>query len=233
MTTATDDLSRAFGNLSVDEPVSSQDIEFFEKKGIELVYHFTDISNVRSIKQHGLFSTMEQRRRKMSVRSGGNRLSRDLDSRRHLDDYVRFSIVPVHPMLLNCIEDRRIPNPVILAFPIKELLAGNDVKFCAVNATKTNAKVCKTAKEAFDFLKLKALVNMSRTPFAIAEEDRKYLQAEILIKKVVKVKPVKEMDVLDLTLSFGKYQGHTFRTILFKHFSYFRWMLLNNYRVKR
>lgn len=64
-----------------------------EQHCITSLYHFTDRSNLQSIKQHGaLFSWhhCETNSIKIPV-PGGNQLSRDLDTRKGLQDFVRVS----------------------------------------------------------------------------------------------------------------------------------------------
>ena len=57
------------------------------------MYHFTDRANIPSIKKHGgpySWYTCEQKSIEIKM-PGGNQLSRDLDLRYNLHDYVRLS----------------------------------------------------------------------------------------------------------------------------------------------
>lgn len=71
-----------------------------ETNGIKCFYHFTDRSNLPSIKDNGgLFSwfTCEKKRIKIE-HPGGDPDSRIYDSRYNLQDYVRLSFCNDHPM---------------------------------------------------------------------------------------------------------------------------------------
>lgn len=76
-------------------------------------YHFTDASNLVSIKKHGLLSWKELNRRELEVNApGGNELSHREDARTGVDAYVHLCLKPDHPMEIYCLEDGRIEELV-------------------------------------------------------------------------------------------------------------------------
>ena len=83
---------------------------------ITKLYHFTDRDNLESIiKNGGLYSWMDCDRKGIKInKPGGSLESRQLDSSRKLEDYVRVSFTTQHPMMYVAMKDGRISNPVIL-----------------------------------------------------------------------------------------------------------------------
>ncbi|GEM_PF-1742536 len=83
---------------------------------IDYLYHFTDKSNVSSIFEHGgLYSWKSCLKNGIRItRPGGNSLSRELDSRKNLDDYIHLAFNQEHPMLFVAKNEGRISNPEIL-----------------------------------------------------------------------------------------------------------------------
>lgn len=77
------------------------------ENGITYLYHFTDQRNLASIKLHGgLFSWKYCDEHNIRIPlPGGDRVSRDLDSRYGLQDYVRLSFCNDHPMAWNLKEN--------------------------------------------------------------------------------------------------------------------------------
>lgn len=72
------------------------------------LYHFTDESNLQSILKHGLLSWYQLDRLGLSYNPGSNDLSRYLDSRKNLEDYVRLCLNTSHPMMWFCLYNGRI-----------------------------------------------------------------------------------------------------------------------------
>jgi hypothetical protein len=62
------------------------------------LYHFTDPSNIPSIRQYGLLSWFQLLRRGIKHIPASNDTSRSLDQRKNLEDYVRLCLQPAHPM---------------------------------------------------------------------------------------------------------------------------------------
>ena len=100
------------------------------------LYHFTDFDNLESIiKNGGLYSWMDCERKGIKIaKPGGGNLSRQLDSGRNLEDYVRVSFTTQHPMMYVAMKDGRISNPVILEID-PEVIYWKDSCYSNMNAT--------------------------------------------------------------------------------------------------
>ncbi|MCC7454968.1 MAG: DUF4433 domain-containing protein [Crocinitomix sp.] len=108
--------------------------------GIEYLYHFTDITNIDSIKQaQGLYSWAFSDLHKIAIlRPGGDELSRNLDKRKGVENYVRLSFCKNHPMEYVAKKEGRIKNSVKLLCDT-ELIYHVGTKYCNMNATKNEA----------------------------------------------------------------------------------------------
>jgi hypothetical protein len=152
------------------------------KKGVKL-YHFTDRSNIRIIKeQKGLYSWDSLERRGIQVPyPGGNDLSRRLDLGKNLHDYVRVCLHPNHPMKYIACKEGRIPNPTILEIDPEVLLWATTL-YSNVNAAAGNANIGSTFTQfsQIDF----DLCNSGKWT---CEREKHYFQAEILIKKFLPI----------------------------------------------
>ena len=75
--------------------------QIIKENNISALYHFTDMSNIDSIKQNGgLFSWQYMENNNISIsKPGGDGFSRQLDKRKGLQDYVRLSFTKNHPMM--------------------------------------------------------------------------------------------------------------------------------------
>lgn len=90
--------------------------EILKRYGISRFYHFTDLSNVRSIVEHGgLISWGECKNKGIQIPCpSSSSLSRNIDLTYGLQYYVRISICKHHPMMYYALSEGRIYNPVIL-----------------------------------------------------------------------------------------------------------------------
>ena len=107
-----------------------------DEQKIAKLYHFTDRDNLESIiKNGGLYSWMDCERKGIKiVKPGGGSLSRQLDSGRNLEDYVRVSFTTQHPMMFVAMKDGRISNPVVLEID-PEVILWKGTCYSDMNAT--------------------------------------------------------------------------------------------------
>ena|SRR6266403_4437530 len=79
-------------------------------------YHFTDKKNLPLIREHGLLSTGELRRRGLlpSVKTGGDANSLNSDNSKGTDAYVCLCLTRSHPMAHVAMTDERKLDPVYL-----------------------------------------------------------------------------------------------------------------------
>ena len=71
-----------------------------DQQGIKKLYHFTDRDNLESIiKNGGLYSWMDCEHKGIKIaKPGGGSTSRQLDSGRNLENYVRVSFTTTFPI---------------------------------------------------------------------------------------------------------------------------------------
>jgi hypothetical protein len=80
-----------------------------KKYGIDHLWHFTDTTNIPSIKKNGLLSLSALKASKITPSApGGNKWSHDADERSGLDAYVHLAFSKDHPMLHAAQQDGRI-----------------------------------------------------------------------------------------------------------------------------
>ncbi|MDR1527274.1 MAG: DarT ssDNA thymidine ADP-ribosyltransferase family protein [Dysgonamonadaceae bacterium] len=105
-----------------------------QQNDITTLYHFTDSANIISIKKHGgLFSWSYCDRTGIDIPySGGDTMSRQLDMRYNLQDYVRVSFCDDHPMKFRLECDGR--NIVLLRINI-DVAYFEQTQFSDMNAT--------------------------------------------------------------------------------------------------
>ncbi len=116
--------------------------QIIEEKGITYLYHFTDRDNLKSIIENGgLYSWADCEAKNIHIaKPGGDDLSRSLDRRDGLQNFVRVSFTQNHPMMYIAINQDRISNPVILKIS-PEVIYWQNNKFSDRNATRNGANV--------------------------------------------------------------------------------------------
>lgn len=107
------------------------------------LYHFTDERNLKSILEHGLLSWYQLDKLGLSSHPGSNDLSRYLDSRKNLGDYVRLCLNTSHPMMWFCLYQGRISrvkwlkiSPVVWTFSENLYSDTNAASNCATINSK-------------------------------------------------------------------------------------------------
>ena len=63
------------------------------------LFHFTDASNLESIRKNGLLTWKKLDEMKIAAKMNSSELSHKLDSRKGLADFVRLSFCKKHPMM--------------------------------------------------------------------------------------------------------------------------------------
>lgn len=151
-----------------------------DKYNITKLYHFTDRENLESIIENGgLYSWADCESKGIQIkRPGGGLLSRELDSDKNLQSYVRISFTRNHPMMYVAMNDGRIVNPVILEID-PSILSQPTSLFSDRNANKKYAQI---GNEFEDFYRIHFSTVTEKTHFNLSEDEKPYYQAEILIK---------------------------------------------------
>lgn len=186
-------------------PNSAEFLNVLKKYGITKLYHFTDRDNLDSIVANGgLYSWADCAAKGISIsKPGGSLQSRSLDSRDGLQNFVRVSFTPQHPMMYVAMNDGRISNPIILEIDINVIIE-ESTKFANMNATKNGANV---GGSFDDFNKIHFSTFKSRTHFDLPEEDQKYFQAEVLVKNHIPLSAI--LNLSSFGYSPNKIVNHT------------------------
>lgn len=165
-----------------------------EENKITSLYHFTDRSNLKSIKQYGaLFSWHHCITNNISIPvPGGNQLSRDLDTRKGLQDFVRASFTRNHPMMY--VYPIRNRDNIILELDV-EIIYWKGTRFANMNATRNNVNVGDTFD---DFNQLRFDLFKYPNHFRLSEVDRPYYQGEILVPTKIPLKFIKNLEEIAL-----------------------------------
>ncbi|WP_297066796.1 DarT ssDNA thymidine ADP-ribosyltransferase family protein [uncultured Duncaniella sp.] len=157
--------------------------ELLDKHGINKLYHFTDRDNLQSIIENGgLYSWADCESKGITIpKPGGGDLSRSLDRRDNLQNYVRVSFVDEHPMMFVAMDDDRITNPVILEID-PEVIFDENTKFADRNATRNGANV---GGSLDDFKNIHFDSVKADDYFDLDEEEQPFYQAEVLVKNFI------------------------------------------------
>lgn len=159
---------------------------FLKEKKITKFYHFTDRRNLENIKRMGGLHSWEylfNSNNKESVIFGSNEMSRNIDKRYNLQNYVRLSFCKEHPMMFVAIKEGRIQNPVILEIDIRVAILNNTL-FSNMNATDNHHK---KGGKLEDLKNIKFDV-FQKNYFELDDLDKKYYQAEVLVEKFIPLK---------------------------------------------
>ncbi len=143
------------------------------------LYHFTDKSNIDSIKKYGLLSNAQIVNLSLKPKYSSSKESRDLDSKMGLGNYVRLSFVKHHPMMYTSMTAYGL-KPIILEInPLISLMP--KVYFSDRNVLKKGAQIGGSAsdlnKVRFD------IVNSNTAYYDLNNVNLKMMyQAEVLVE---------------------------------------------------
>ena len=168
--------------------------DFFSEKGIESIWHFTDKSNLESIKKYGLQSLHNIEKKKITVeRFGADDLSHMLDHSNMLDRYVHLSFVKDHPMYHVALKRGTIIDPVWIEI---------DLSVVFQDETRFSDRVANTiGVELFSLKYIQKYINfdkMSDQDFETKKEARK---AEILIFDSIPADRIKDIEIVPKRLA--------------------------------
>ena len=173
-------------NLLVKKQNWQEFQQVLQQNGVITLYHFTDRANIASIKKYGgLYSWDYCDKNDIIIPyQGGGTLSRDLDRKYSLQDYVRVSFTRNHPMMFVAQNEGRIQNPVILTISL-DVCYFQETRFANMNATKTGHKQGKNLEnlQSVHFNTVKQINH-----FDLDELEKPYFQAEVLVKTWIPIK---------------------------------------------
>ena len=164
-----------------------------DEHGITKLYHFTDRDNLESIiKNGGLYSWMDCERKGIKIaKPGGGSMSRQLDSGRNLEDYVRVSFTTQHPMMYVAMREGRISNPVLLEID-PEIIYWKGTCYSNMNATIHRIKP-NIGDSLSDFKQIHFQSVKVYKHFDLPEEEQPYFQAEVLVKNFIPLEYIKNI----------------------------------------
>lgn len=161
-----------------------------EDNNIISLYHFTDRDNLASIIENGgLYSWADCEDKNMKIaKPGGSMQSRELDSRKGLEHYVRVSFTRKHPMMYVAMNEGRISNPVILEID-PAVIYDKDSKFSDRNAAKGDASI----GSSIDDMRRIHFDSIKRGYFNLDADEQPYFQAEVLVKNFIPLECIKNI----------------------------------------
>lgn len=168
-------------NLFPTKKENSESIrQLLASHGIRYFYHFTDESNLDSIRKYGgLLSWKSCNTYGVDIPSpGGDLQSRQLDMKYDLQDYVRLSFCEDHPMAYRHKKDGK---RLVLLKIKTDVALWERTLFSDINATDSNHHVGGTLYD----LKRVNFVAVKKTYVSRDDNDFKHHQAEILVKTVI------------------------------------------------
>lgn len=174
-------------NFNLFKPEWREIEQILQQYNITALYHFTDKKNISSIiEKKGLYSWewFENNGFQIPVQ-GGNNLSKRLDQDRNLQNFVRVSFAKNTPMLYVSKQSGRIRDEIILEVS-PEVIFLQPTLFSNLNATDRYAHIGNTLN---DFQKIKFDV-ISKGGWS-TEEEKKFYQAEVLVKEHIPLKYIK------------------------------------------
>lgn len=155
-------------------------VEYLRNSGIKYLYHFTSKKNLESIKRMGgLYSWWQLHTQGIIIPcAGGNELSRNLDVYNGLQDYVRLSLCPDHPMAYKL---KKSGEDIIVLKISLDVVEFEETLFSDMNATDSQHHHGKNLED------LKR-INIAATQRRYVRRDDpafKALQAEIMAKTFI------------------------------------------------
>lgn len=168
--------------------------KILQENGIVGFYHFTDRSNLKSIKENGgLFSWYYCDLNRIEIpMPGGSLGSRQNDTINGKKDYVRVAFNKEHPMLFIAQKDGRISRPVWLDIDV-EVAYFEHTEFSDKNAAAFSSYTPIIGKEEkhlanirFDILKKAERVKH----YNLSDNEKQYNQAEVLVKTWIPLKHI-------------------------------------------
>ncbi len=150
-----------------------------QENNITILYHFTDYSNIKSIKENGgLYSWYYCDKNNIVIPMTGNSsLGRSLDLEFGLEDFVRLSFIKDHPMKHVAMNEGRITRPFLLKVSI-DVCYFENTRFSDMNAADRRHK----DGDSVDFLNSLRFDLFHKRYFDLNPIEKKQHQAEVLVK---------------------------------------------------
>lgn len=165
-------------------------LKYLKNNNVDYFYHFTDVSNIPNIKKYGgLFSWDYIKKEGLDVaKQGGDEMSKSLDKKYNLEDYVRISFCKDHPMAYIC-KTKRDMNLVLLKIKI-DVATLEDTRFSDINATSNGHKEGPT----FEDLKRVDIMATRKSYLKNTDPDFARHQAEVMVKRHIPIEYIINID---------------------------------------
>jgi hypothetical protein len=172
--------------------------KILQENGIVGFYHFTDRSNIKSIKENGgLFSWYYCDLNRIEIpMPGGSPSSRQNDTIKGKKDFVRVAFNKEHPMLFIAQKDGRITSPIWLDIDI-EVAYFEHTEFSDKNAAAFSSYTPIIGKEVqhLENIRFDILNKAERIKhFKLSENEKPFNQAEVLVKKWIPIEYIKNLE---------------------------------------
>ena len=166
--------------------------------GILSLFHFTDASNLESIRENGLLTWKKLDEMKIKAKVNSSELSHKLDGSKGLANFVRLSFCKKHPMMYIALKEKRISVPVVLEIKL-EVVSRPGVLFCGVNAAAKGAK----ASESPHVIRFDVVRAYSQ--HEVDQSLRAFFQGEVLVPDWIPPHLIKipKTDVFTKSLELG------------------------------
>lgn len=168
--------------------------DLIKKYKINNLFHFTDRSNLDSIKKHGgLYSiALLEKKGIKPQKPGGNDWSHEADRRNSVDKYVHLCFINQHPMQYVATQDKRITDCVWLEIDLS-VLYFDSTRFTSDVANKSGVKIItsKQASTEIDFEALCCYLDLSNTENK--ERKNKAKKSEILVLDFIPLELIRNM----------------------------------------
>ena len=162
---------------------ASSFVEHLRKSGITCLYHFTSRRNLESIIRYGgLYSWWYLETHRIPIPcAGGSDFSRQLDRYNGLQDYVRLSLCPDHPMAYRL---KQVGEDIVVLRISLDVVEFEETLFSDMNATDSSHHHGGSLED----LKRINIPATQRRFVRRDDPDFKALQAEIMPKTFIPAK---------------------------------------------
>jgi hypothetical protein len=166
---------------------------YLNSKKIKYLYHFTDGSNINSIIDNGgLYSWYYCDQNGIIIpKPGGSQISRDLDMRKNIHNFVRLCFIKNHPMKYVAEKDGRIPNPKVLKIS-KEVIYWDRTKYSDINAA--TERITPNIGNTINHLKNINFNVFNREYFDLNEKEKMQYQAEVLVYESIPINYIESIN---------------------------------------
>ncbi|HNV44491.1 MAG TPA: DarT ssDNA thymidine ADP-ribosyltransferase family protein [Exilispira sp.] len=156
-------------------------LEILDKYDIKYLYHFTDISNLESIKKYGILSREFLDNHNIKYKPGSSDISASLDIKKGKLNYVKLSFNDGHPMIYHAKKYRNI-NPIFLKIK-RDVILFADTLFSNMNSTDNNC-ISGDDFSTFSLIKFDIVIKPNGEIHPWKNEiEKKYYQAEVMVKE--------------------------------------------------